>query len=206
MKYEHYSTRDGSEIEIPIPSSYKDCLNLLRSDYSRIFGRVDSLPKIWINSFRDRALKHLFWLRLASYKGWLYPLCKLRHEHYKLKYDCRVHAGTKIGWGLYLGHAMSMCVNVRTIIGNNVNLSQMSNIGTNEGNQAIIADNVYIGPMSCLVGGVNIGANSLIGAGSIVTKDVQPNSTAVGNPCRMIGENKHPEYVHNRWTIKHKND
>lgn len=185
MKFEHYKTRNGSEIDIPIPTSYRDCLELLKSDYFRIYGRVDSLGVIWLKSFRDRALKHLFWLRFASYRGCFYPICKLRHEHYKLKYDCRVHAGSKIGYGLYLGHAMSMCVSIRCIIGNNVNLSQMSNIGTNEGNQAIIGNNVYIGPMTCLIEGVHIGENSLIGAGSIVT-----------------GENKHPEYIQNRWLIK----
>lgn len=105
MKFEHYKTRNGSEIDIPIPTSYRDCLELLKSDYFRIYGRVDSLGVIWLKSFRDRALKHLFWLRFASYRGCLYPICKLRHEHYKLKYDCRVHAGSKIGYGLYLGHA-----------------------------------------------------------------------------------------------------
>lgn len=202
MQFEQYSTRDGSNVVIPIPTSYKDCIELLKSDYYRIWGKVDSLPVIWLRSFRDRALKHLFWLRLASFRGWLYLLCKLRHEHYKLKFDIQVHAGAKIGYGLYLGHGMSMCVNSRCIIGNNVNLSQMCNVGTNAGNQAIIADNVYIGPMSCLIEGIHIGENSLIGAGSIVNKDVLPNSTAVGNPCKVIGHNKHPEYVHNRWTIK----
>lgn len=202
MKFEQYNTRVGSNVVIPIPTSYKDCLELLKSDYYRIHRKVDSLPIIWLKSFRDRALKHLFWLRFASYKGWLYPLCKLRHEHYKLKYDCQVHAGAKIGYGLYLGHAISMCINSRCIIGNNVNLSQMNNVGTNAGNQAIIADNVYIGPMCCLIEGVHIGENSIIGAGAIVIKDVLPNSTAVGNPCKVIGKNKHPEYVHNRWILK----
>ena len=69
-------------------------------------------------------------------------------------------------------------------------------------NQAIIGNNVYIGPMTCLIEGVHIGENSLIGAGSIVTKDVYSNSTVVGNPGRVIGENKHPEYIQNRWLIK----
>lgn len=61
MKFEHYKTRNGSEIDIPIPTSYRDCLELLKSDYFRIYGRVDSLGVIWLKSFRDRALKHLFW-------------------------------------------------------------------------------------------------------------------------------------------------
>ena len=202
MQFEQYITRDGSKVIVPIPTCYNDCLELLKSDYYRIYRKVDSLPIIWLKSFRDRALKHLFWLRFASFRGWLYPLCKFFHEYYKLRYDCRVHAGAKIGYGLYLGHAMSMCVNVRCIIGNNVNLSQMCNVGTNSGDSAIIADNVYIGPMSCLIEGVHIGENTLVGAGAIVTRDITSNSTAVGNPCRVIGLNKHPEYVHNRWIIK----
>lgn len=201
MQFERYCTRDGSNVVIPIPTSYKDCVELLKSDYYRIFGKVDGLPVIWLKSFRDRALKHLFWLRLASYRGWLYPLCKLRHEHYKLKYDCQVHAGAKIGYGLYLGHAMSMCVNSRCIIGNNVNLSQMCNIGSNGGKSAIVADNVYIGPMTCLIEDVHIGSNTTIGAGSVVTKDISANSTAVGVPCKVISKNKHLDYVQNKWRV-----
>ena len=30
---------------------------------------------------------------------------------------------------------------------------------------------------------------------------MEEDSTAVGNPARIVGENKHPEYVHNRWVI-----
>lgn len=202
MRFEHYSTRNGSKIDIPIPTSYKDCLELLKSDYYRIYGRMDRLSIIWLKSFRDVALKHLFWLRFASYHGWLYPICKLRHEHYKRKYGCYIHAGAKIGYGLYLGHVLSMCVSMKCIIGNNVNLSQMSDIGLNADSQAIIGNNVYIGPMSCLVENVHIGENSLIGAGSVVTKDVPPDSTVVGNPCKVIGENRHPEYIQNQWIVK----
>jgi galactoside O-acetyltransferase len=36
--------------------------------------------------------------------------------------------------------------------------------------------------------GVTIGENSVIGAGSIVTKDIPPNVIAVGNPCRVLRE------------------
>lgn len=36
--------------------------------------------------------------------------------------------------------------------------------------------------------GVNIGDNSVIGVGSIVTKDIPSNVVAVGNPCRVLRE------------------
>lgn len=53
-----------------------------------------------------------------------------------------------------------------------------------------IGDNVWICAGVIVLPGVTIGANSVIGAGSVVTKDIPPNSLAVGNPCRVIRELK----------------
>lgn len=49
-----------------------------------------------------------------------------------------------------------------------------------------IEDNVWIGGGVIILPGVTIGKNSVIGAGSVVTKSVPENSVAVGNPCRVI--------------------
>ena len=49
-----------------------------------------------------------------------------------------------------------------------------------------IEDNVWIGGGTIICPGVNIGKNTVIGAGSVVVKDIPPNSIAVGNPCRVI--------------------
>ena len=51
-----------------------------------------------------------------------------------------------------------------------------------------IGHNVWIGAQVCVVPGVTIGDNSVIGAGSVVTKDVPSNVLAAGNPCRVIRE------------------
>ena len=47
-------------------------------------------------------------------------------------------------------------------------------------------DNVWIGGSSSVMPGVTIGNNVVIGAGSVVTKDIPDNSIAVGNPCRVL--------------------
>lgn len=51
-----------------------------------------------------------------------------------------------------------------------------------------IGNNVWIGAQCCILPGVTVGDNSIIGAGSVVTKDIPANSLAAGNPCRVIRE------------------
>ncbi len=49
-----------------------------------------------------------------------------------------------------------------------------------------IQDNVWLGAGCLVMPGVTIGENSVIGAGSVVTKDIPENVVAVGNPCRVL--------------------
>ena len=52
--------------------------------------------------------------------------------------------------------------------------------------QIKIADNVWVGANSVITAGVNIGRHTVIGAGSVVTKDLPAYCVAVGNPARII--------------------
>jgi acetyltransferase-like isoleucine patch superfamily enzyme len=51
----------------------------------------------------------------------------------------------------------------------------------------VVEDNVFIGAGCKVLKGVRIGCNSVIGTGSIVTKDIPANSIAAGNPAKVIG-------------------
>lgn len=206
MKYESFELSNisgGGSFCVPIPENYRDCVRLLQSDYFRVYGKTASLIVIWFTSIRNHCIKYLLWMRLSAYRrGWLYPLCKLRQEHYGKKFCIDIPPSTRIGYGFYLGHGFSIVVNRTAVIGNNVNLSQCVTIGSNCGHAAWIGDNVYIGPNSCVVEDVHICSDTLIGAGSVVTKSIEPNVTAVGSPCKAIGDNAHPEYIKNRWNRK----
>ncbi|HIF9432393.1 TPA: sugar O-acetyltransferase [Photobacterium damselae] len=64
-----------------------------------------------------------------------------------------------------------------------------------------IKDNVWLGAHCVVLPGVTIGENSVIGAGSIVTKDIPANVVAVGNPCKVlrpINERDREFYYQNR--------
>ncbi len=52
----------------------------------------------------------------------------------------------------------------------------------------IVGDNVWIGGNVAVMPGVTIGDNTIIGAGSVVTKDIPGNVVAVGNPCKVVKE------------------
>lgn len=56
------------------------------------------------------------------------------------------------------------------------------NVGTIE-----VMDNVFIGAGTIVMPNVKIGPNAIIGAGSVITKDIPPNSVCVGVPARQIG-------------------
>jgi acetyltransferase-like isoleucine patch superfamily enzyme len=55
--------------------------------------------------------------------------------------------------------------------------------------EIIIGNKVWIGGNCTILKGVNIGNGAVIGAGSVVSKDVPPNVLATGNPCKIMKEN-----------------
>lgn len=82
-------------------------------------------------------------------------------------------------------------------IGNNVGIAPevyllahdvntMSVMGYVKIGKIVIRDNAHIGARSLIMPGVTIGENSIIGAGSVVTKSIPDNVVAAGNPAKII--------------------
>ena len=68
-------------------------------------------------------------------------------------------------------------------------MDYMARRTSNEGTKSapiVIEDDVWVGAHSIILKGVTIGARSIIGAGSIVTKSIPADCVAAGNPCRVI--------------------
>ena len=62
------------------------------------------------------------------------------------------------------------------------------------GRPVVIGDNVWIGVNSTILPGVSIGCGAIIGANSVVTKDVPPMTVVAGNPARIIKTQKNKHY------------
>ena len=108
-----------------------------------------------------------------------------------------VDAILEIGRGCGFSGVSIWCFK-RIVIGNNVRVGANVTIMDGDAHQddpragknkdILIEDNVWIGANTMVMKGVTIGRNTLIGAGSIVTKDIPSNVIAAGNPCKVIRE------------------
>ena len=68
-------------------------------------------------------------------------------------------------------------------------LDYLARRSSNEGTKSapiVIEDDVWVGAHSIILKGVTIGARSIIGAGSVVTKNIPADCVAAGNPCKVI--------------------
>ena len=172
-------------------------IELIKSDLFRYAGTTSS--KAFIKTYvKEAVFRFSVAFRLVNAGGGLKLLgailWNLRNHQ-----QIQILRKTKIGYGLYISHGGPVVVNPSTVIGNNCNLSQFVTIGSNEGKAAVIGDNVYIGPNTCIVEDVCIGDNATIGAGSVVTKDIPSNATAAGNYAKVLNFNNPGRYIQNRY-------
>ena len=103
-----------------------------------------------------------------------------------------IHPAAAIGAGFFVDHGMGVVIGETTEIGDNVTLYQGVTLG-GTGKQTgkrhpTLGDNVVVGVGASVLGAIKIGENSLIGAGSVVLREVPPDSTAVGVPARLVRE------------------
>lgn len=89
---------------------------------------------------------------------------------------------------IYIGDKVMFGPNVTVATANHPILPELREDALQYNREVHIGRNVWIGANTVMVPGVTIGENTVIGAGSIVTKDIPANVVAVGNPCRVMRE------------------
>jgi len=101
-----------------------------------------------------------------------------------------IHPGAVIGEGLFIDHGAGVVIGETAEIGDNVTIYQgvtLGGTGKEKGKRhPTIGNNVVISTGARILGSFSVGDNSKIGAGSVVLKEVPPNSTVVGVPGKVV--------------------
>ena len=178
----------------------KELKQMINADMKRYYDRVPFLKPIQIR-YQIIYRKASFYKK-KSIRGFFY---RMRLQRLSEKSGIQLPTKTQIGKGLFIGHFGTIIVNPDAVLGENVNIAPGIIIGkTNRGDKKgvpIIGNRVWIGANAVIVPGVHIGKNTVIGAGSVVTRDIPANVVAVGNPCRVlrpIGEKDREFYFRDR--------
>jgi serine O-acetyltransferase len=101
-----------------------------------------------------------------------------------------IHPGARIGRRLFIDHGMGVVIGETAVVGNDVTIYQgvtLGGTGKEKGKRhPTLRDGVFVGNNANVLGNIIIGENSRVGAGSVVLRDVPPNSTVVGVPAHIV--------------------
>ena len=180
-------------------------LKNIRADAFRISGTM-SLTKILVLVLSTRTFRPVLTLRFCQWSGGRYRLFwllgRLLHRRMQAKTGMDLPSTIRAGPGLLIVHGWGLVVNKECQIGSNVTLfngvvlGRKDTIKANERVTAypIIENDVWIGPHAIVLG-VRVGEGSIVGPGSVVTKDVPPRCVIVGNPARIIRRDAYPDVM-----------
>ena len=115
-----------------------------------------------------------------------------------------IHPKARIGRRFFIDHGMGVVIGATTIIGDDVLLYQgvtLGGTGNEHGKRhPTLGNNIVVGSGAKVLGNIEIGSNSRIGAGSVVIESVPEDSTVVGVPGRIVRQKLliQGQLMHNR--------
>lgn len=196
-----FSTKDNREntgITLLNPTRKHYFLTMLRTEI--IQWRLNRTP-MWNIPLRNWLFKKL----VARLDG--KPFCVVPPSHFQqgdntyigknfycgTNFTCLDHGGVYIGNNVLIGPNVTICSHEHPKVAEQRIVRPVNNTFDPSGraeieiiSPVIIEDNAWIETGSIVCPGVTIGKNSVIGAGSVVTKSIPPDTLAYGVPCRVI--------------------
>ncbi|MGA1982708.1 MAG: serine O-acetyltransferase [Acidobacteriaceae bacterium] len=101
-----------------------------------------------------------------------------------------IHPGARIGRRVFIDHGMGVVIGETAIVGDDVTLYQgvtLGGTGKDVGKRhPTLRNGVFVGNNANILGNITIGEHSRVGAGSVVVRDVPPDSTVVGVPAHIV--------------------
>ncbi|MFJ5763249.1 serine O-acetyltransferase [Neobacillus sp. NPDC093182] len=164
----------------------------MREDIAVVFEQ-DPAARSYLEVILTYSGLHAIWahrIAHAFFKRKFYFLARVISQISRFFTGIEIHPGAKIGRRLFIDHGMGVVIGETCEIGDNVTVFQgvtLGGTGKEKGKRhPTIKDNALIATGAKVLGSITIGENSKIGAGSVVLKEVPPNSTVVGVPGRVV--------------------
>jgi serine O-acetyltransferase len=136
---------------------------------------------------------HAVWAHRIHYWLWRRDfklLARIMSQVTRFWTGIEIHPGAEIGRRLFIDHGMGVVVGETAIVGDDVTLYQGVTLGgtgkAGGKRHPTLRDGVFVGNSANILGNITIGENSRVGAGSVVLRDVPPDSTVVGVPAHIV--------------------
>ncbi len=167
-------------------------IKLIKSDF-KIIKERDPAAKGFLEIILCYPGFQALVLHRISHKLWKYRLPLLPRVLSQLTRNMtgiEIHPGAKIGKGVFIDHGMGVVIGETSEIGDRCLLYQgvtLGGTGKDSGKRhPTLQENVVVGAGAKVLGAIQIGSNTRIGAGSVVVKNVEKNCTVVGIPGRVV--------------------
>lgn len=167
-------------------------LKALKEDVKVVFEQ-DPSARSYLEVVLTYAGVHAIWAhRLAHlfFKNNLFFLARVISQISRFFTGIEIHPGAVIGRRFFIDHGMGVVIGETCVIGDNVTIFQgvtLGGTGKESGKRhPTLEDNVLVATGAKVLGSITIGEGSKVGAGSVVLKNVPPNSTVVGIPGKVV--------------------
>ncbi len=169
------------------PSIRRDALYLYNAysyGYNLFFGLLELLPQFLRRVLFKAMFRRLGAGGLIDYKTYFrYPSKMSIGDHSYINHGCCFYGSSLEGVEISIGNDVALGPHVKIFTATH----DYSTYDLKDVAESVrVEDNAWVGGGSIILPGVTIGRGAVIGAGSVVTKDVPPFSVAVGNPARVV--------------------
>lgn len=177
----------------------------IAEDFSNVYKNDPAISSRIELFFNYPGVWAIFWYRISNrlYRRGFKAIARILMGLNQIVTNIDIHPGATIGRRVFIDHGFGVVIGQTAVIEDDVLIYQ----GVTLGGVSLVAgkrhptikSGVVIGAGAKVLGNITVGANSKIGANSVVVREVPENSTAIGIPAHVIqkGRDKDP-FSHNK--------
>lgn len=164
----------------------------IRQDIKVVFERDPAARSVMEILLCYPGFHALFFYRLSNWlwRNRLFLLGRFVSHLGRFFTGIEIHPGAAIGKGFFIDHGMGVVIGETAEIGDNVTLYHGVTLGGTSWQKGkrhpTLEEGVVVGAGAKILGPFKVGKNSIIGAGSVVVREVPPYSTVIGIPGRVV--------------------